>query len=350
MKIFLNLVIRIMVILCILACISCFGKKEPVNKTRIQNNDSVVENQLTELVIPVKESDWQLNTNFRDDHQLDEETISLIDDYIDNYSNSFGRSLFHKENIIFDGIQYIKIPGLSWCIVFATSYVTSLGLNKGAAIYLLFFYKSDDLIYDHGWEELGTCIYDINITNRAELDYDYIEDIPCRRIGNSSTIVGDFNQDGYDEIMFFNFDYKPENYFTSVFLFSILSFTDKNSLGIGFVPTFEARLFLLLPWDVITWKYGPPVQFGTYKGIEGFVIYEHIPTGSTIIDSDNITGAEYEMPEYIETWRFYTWNNEEEKYVFIDQVNPEEIKVQWSFNSPSRKQLPNLPLCDIIGG
>jgi hypothetical protein len=324
-------------ILCILACISCFGKKEPANEARFQNNKPVAENQLTELVIPVKESDWRLNVSFGDDHQLDEETISLIDDYIDNYSNSFRKSLFHKENIIFDGIQYIKIPDHSWWgsvepIVFATSYVTSLELNKGATIYLLIFEKLDGLIYNHRWIMLGTCIYDINITNRAELDYDYIEDIPCRRIGNSSTIVGDFNQDGYDEIMFFYFFYKPENYFTSVFLFSILSFTDENSLGIGFVPTFEARLFLLLPWDVITWEYGSPVQFGTYKGIEGFVIYEHIPTGSTIIVSDSISGEPEEILEYIETWRFYTWDKDEEKYVFIDQVNPEEIKAQWAFN------------------
>jgi hypothetical protein len=115
----------------------------------------------------------------------------------------------------------------------------------------------------------------------------------------------------------------------------MLCFTDGTKLGIGFVPIFEARIQPGLRWDVRTWEYGPPIQFGTYKGTEGFVIYEHTATGATTFTSDTeITsegayGVLREVDEYKEQWNFYAWDTEEEQYVFIDQLVPNEIKTQW---------------------
>jgi hypothetical protein len=99
--------------------------------------------------------------------------------------------------------------------------------------------------------------------------------------------------------------------------------------GFGFCPIFEARLSLLLAWDVRTWEYGPPVQFCAYKGTKGFAIYEDTPTGATTFGYDNVGGLPYEMPEYIKQWNFYAWDMEEGKYVFIDKMDPEDIKTQW---------------------
>jgi hypothetical protein len=88
---------------------------------------------------------------------------------------------------------------------------------------------------------------------------------------------------------------------------------------------------------VKTWDYGPPVQFGTYKGIEGFIIYENVPTGETAkqyvgLDPDEPFFDDWyeEFIVYEGIWNFYTWDKEGKKYVLVDRINPDEIKTQWS--------------------
>jgi hypothetical protein len=88
---------------------------------------------------------------------------------------------------------------------------------------------------------------------------------------------------------------------------------------------------------VKTWDYGPPVQFGTYKGIEGFIIYENVPTGETAKQYVGLDPNEPFFDDWYEEfivyegiWNFYTWDKEGKKYVLVDRVNPDEIKIQWS--------------------
>jgi hypothetical protein len=346
MKGIVNWIFRIMVIICIIIfTVSCFGKKRPLDEERYQDYEPAATEQemasAREQALAdareraLAESDWQFNPGFVGNHQLDEETMRLVEEYIDDCL-ARDYNLIYYEKMILNGIQYVKIPAQDWDfvepIVFAASYITSLYPSwgeKDAEIYLLVFYKDkrDGLIYSHDWTNLGYTIDEININNRHGLNYDYIEDLPGKRIGNSSAMVGDYNQDGYDEIVLFSYD--PENPFTSIILFSMLDFTDGTKLGVGFKPMFEARIFLSLGWDDRPWELGPPIQFGTYKGTEGFVIYEHTPTGSTTFISDTISGYPDEVPEYKDQWNFYAWDAEEEQYIFIDQLAPNEIKTQW---------------------
>ncbi|MDR0313420.1 MAG: hypothetical protein LBI14_07460 [Treponema sp.] len=336
MKVFIHSIVRIMAALFIFAfAVSCSEKKGPADEERNQDNEAAVAEQALAVAREraILASDWKFNPGFVGNHQLDEETTRLIEGYIENYPILFGRDFFYKDNLVLDGIQYVKVPidegwGSVEPIVFIASYMVSPGLNKRAVIYLLIFFKENGLIYDH-WTRLGITIDQINITNGRELNYDYIEDLPGRRIGNSSALVGDFNQDGYDEIVMFDLDYLPENYFSSIILFSILSVTYEHKEPIYFEPIFEARIQPGMLWDIRTWEYGPPIQFGTYKGTEGFVIYEHTPTGATTFQNDTITGDLDEVPEYKDQWNFYAWDADEEQYVFIDQMVPNEIRTQW---------------------
>jgi hypothetical protein len=372
MKYFLHCLAGTMLVLCVFFFnISCPGKKGVAGEDRAQENEpAVVEQAAREPEVPDWFYDWLLEydpsllspppppqpkldeeaiktikSHFVGDPQLDEETRRSVESYIEGRLMRYG-SLIDSDDLILDGVQHIKLPNVVWHmempidpdwdafkpLVFVASYMTSQGISEGrkaAAVYLHIFYKKDGLI-DFLYSILLENTLDeiINITNGSELNYDYIEDLPGRRIGNSSAFVVDYNQDGYDEIAMFLFD--PKNLFTSIYRYSMFGCTHGTKEEVNFEPIFEARLFLRLRWDVKTWEYGPPVQFFTYKGTEGFVIYEDVPTGKRIIATYDLYGNPLdEVDEYIQQWNFYAWDMEEGKYVLIDKMDPEDIKTQW---------------------
>jgi hypothetical protein len=360
---------RTVVVSCIFTfTVSCSGKKEAADEDKAQNNEPAVMEQPAEPAISGELRGWYnsfavpysplpqqpkldeeeirtIKSHFAGIPQLDEETSGSIASYIvDCFAH--GYDPLYNWKMTLDYIQYVKIPivpidpnwGAIDPVVFAADMWGIEGDSRGN-IRLLIFYKEDGRIIYHQWEVLGWSYGNaiISITSGRDFNYDFIEDLQGRRIGDGSAFVGDFNHDGYDEITMFG--YGPEGSLSGVVLYSILGFSDEASLynrsretlvGQYFGPIFEARLFLLLGWDVKTWEYGPPVQFCTYKGMEGFVIYERVPTGKIIIATYDLYGNPLdEISEYIQQWNFYAWDMEEGKYVFIDKMDPEDIKTQW---------------------
>jgi hypothetical protein len=320
----------------ILACtLSCTGKKDSKNADKTQSDKhAVIETKDTVIETQDIYSDWVISDDFRNVNHEDssEKTWDSIEKYI--------KEVYDKKLI---SIQPVKIPpfypdwsGLAFFADFRLQ--TKDHISNFPDIYLFVFDEDNGLIhyYDSIMIEYWCANGVFPISSNAGLGFKYfwIKDMPFRQLGDKF-LIGDFNDDGYDEIILFNSD--EEDPFGGTILFSIYGFTKETKLGIGYKPIFEVPIRLFI--SDRTWDFGPPIQFGAYKGIEGFIIYEDVPTGETGrqwvgLDPDepfyDDWYEEYQVTEGI--WNFYAWNKEEKKYVLIDRVKPDEIKTQWAKN------------------
>jgi hypothetical protein len=353
---------KITLLFFILVCIiSCTKKKYEKNEIKTLNNESAA----TETAVSEEEprnsepaaiSNWQISADFRNNRQggmedewqvgfEDKTPLQAVKDIFLCYdlqmTDTLERHLDGKVTFRIDGMEMIlysvqpaKIPiidigqGQSRFAFFASFRLPKEGYPKevtNPVIYLLFFYEKDGQIYKYDYTEIGYSLDYITITQNHHYfntEYDWVKDMPWSRFGNSSAIIGDFNGDGYDEIMLF--EYEKRKLITGDIFCNIYGFDDDSDKRVRF----ETSLWVWLPG---TWDYGSLVQFGTYNGIEGFIIYEDTPTGEMAkqyYGPNQILFDEFEVHEG--RWHFYTWDKEEEKYVFIDKVNPDEIKTQWS--------------------
>jgi len=130
-------------------------------------------------------------------------------------------------------------------------------------------------------------------------NFNIMQDIPGTRIDNSSSSFGDFNSDGKEEI----FEYGFYGYRFEIHIWGYDEVKD------DFVSYCE------IPFKILDSEDGPaPVEFMTYKGMFGFkVFYSNI----------EVAGGPSWVPEpdpknY--TWRFYTWDAEQKKYIEIGEL------------------------------
>jgi hypothetical protein len=262
----------------------------------------------------------------------------------------------NSDNRILKSVQHVKVPPLKinmnpkrTPIVFFAEYSDQYDLyNSETSLFLLIFFEDDGIAFEFEWKDIGYSMKDIPIVNSANhIKYHWINDMPDKSFKNNSAIIRDFNGDGYDEIMLFHRG-SGNDFLEGTIFCSILSFFEeiegKGWISRGFKSIFTAPLRLFLHYSIEKWDFGPPIQFGAYKGIEGFIIYEDVPTGKTAkqwvgLDPDepfyDDWYEEFQVTEGI--WNFYAWNKEGKKYAFIDRVNPDEIKTQWAKIKKSRE-------------
>ena len=136
--------------------------------------------------------------------------------------------------------------------------------------------------------------YDVSL----DTDFDIMRHIPGMRVGESSCVVYDYNEDGFDEIFRYAFG------------------GSGNIVWIaGYDP--EKKKFVdyaRVPFKIIDRVRGPaPVEFVTYKGMKGFKVYFFVGElvgGPSFVPSPNPKNNR---------WFFYTWDEEQRKFVEIEE-------------------------------
>jgi len=131
-------------------------------------------------------------------------------------------------------------------------------------------------------------------------EYDIMRDIPGTHIPDGCASFGDFNGDGIDEL--FRYLYIEE--------------LGHNIDIFHYEPRTKGFEFCRIRHQLIDQTEGPaPVVFTTYRGRKGFKVYSH--TGSEWPpDPDPVPDPENDK------WIFYSWNNEQRKYVAMGEVVP----------------------------
>ena len=134
-------------------------------------------------------------------------------------------------------------------------------------------------------------------------NFNIMQDIPGTHIDNSTSSIFDFNGDGTDEIFSFSSSGMGD--------FVIITGYDLKSES--FISYFRSSFTLL---DYIK---GPsPVQFMTYRGMQGFKVYVPIPAGYAP-GSEWIPNPHPDAGTII--WIFYTWDPEQRMYVEVGKVD-----------------------------
>ncbi|WP_461247679.1 hypothetical protein, partial [Treponema sp. R6D11] len=356
------------VIFCILiSTISCIGKGDKKNAEKAQN----IEPNAITITTAISESNWLIKTDFAKgrqnytEHQIDSENKSVSQivrdmlllynlklddnqakdfDYAEKYWKERNKNYSFVDNndLVINSILYPRVPfiedmDVGHPYIFLSNFKHLMYNKDENCIYMLVFFEENGLICRFKDIYINSSYNYIPILNRQyHIEYNWIDDMQIKKFGNSTAIVDDFNNDGYDDIMLFHRG-EGDDYLNKGIFCSIFDFIDDRSKGMNYKAVFTAELKIFLEFHVKTWDYGPPVQFGTYKGIEGFIIYEEVPTGEigkqwVGLDPDNPFYddwyEEFKITEGV--WKFYTWDKEKKKYVFISLVNPDEIKSQWS--------------------
>ena len=276
MKLFLRLMTGnvIIVLGVLLGAASCIGREEH------QNGNNAVE---TPQLAQAKEE-----PDFIDGWQYEignDEYKSAIADHFAGYYRP----------MIIDGVQYaeLNIPSRAGIVV---SYLPSS--DEYTTFFSLFLLNANlEITGPNSLLDKGILVSIHDIVKYLGLNYDFIKDIPGRQVGNSSVIVGDYNKDGYDDIIIFG----P---IIHGYAIQILCYVPEHSYFEIALP--ETQIVHQNEW--ITWDQGPPIQFGTYNGMDGLVLHEV---------SRNKFG-----------WYFYAWDNEERKFIEIEQVNPGALVAQ----------------------
>ncbi|MDR1429598.1 MAG: hypothetical protein LBI85_04855 [Spirochaetaceae bacterium] len=137
-------------------------------------------------------------------------------------------------------------------------------------------------------------------SDRIQSRFDIMKDIPGTHIGNGTSSVGDFNGDGMDEI--FQYAFGGNGNFIVI---------------IGYDAAADDIVYYCrIPFWLIDPENGPaPVEFMTYKGMEGFKVYFLELT---------VAGGPTLPPEPTNPdngkWVFYSWDAAKMEYARIEEV------------------------------
>jgi hypothetical protein len=142
--------------------------------------------------------------------------------------------------------------------------------------------------------------------------FDIMKDIPGTHIGNGTSSIGDFNNDGLDEV--FQYVFGGMGYF--IFIIGYDAATD------------DIENYCRIPFDIIDPENGPaPAEFMIYKGMEGFKVY--------YVELSVAGGPSYVPDPKPDNrkWFFYTWDGIKKEYIRVEEVTddppavtePEEI-------------------------
>jgi hypothetical protein len=143
--------------------------------------------------------------------------------------------------------------------------------------------------------------YDLgaNYNVQDKVHFNIMKDIPGKHINNGTSSVGDFNNDGLDEVFKFVFGGNGK--------FVVIKGYDS--------ATDDISNYCYIPFDFIDPENGPaPVEFITYKGMEGFKVY-YVQL--------RVSGGPGYVPEPMPNnnkWFFYTWDSEKRGYIRVEEI------------------------------
>jgi hypothetical protein len=151
----------------------------------------------------------------------------------------------------------------------------------------------------------------LNFDLSEDTDFDIIKDIPGTQIGTGSCVVNDYNGDGFDDI--FNYAFLGRGFFIEITWYDL----EKNDMA-----------YIEIPFSIVDRGNGPaPVEFISYKGMEGFMVYYYAWTESAKNDR----------------WFFYTWDEKQRKFVEIEEVDPGYVEAYTGPVPIQRQPLPAPP-------
>jgi len=137
-----------------------------------------------------------------------------------------------------------------------------------------------------------------NFDIERHTSFNIMKDIPGDRVGTSSCMVGDYNDDGLDEVLNFCFG-------GSWWGLQIYGYDKQKD---EFVNLAE------VPFDIIDRENGPsPVEFIFYNGMIGFKIYYCLSLGTPEHLPKNIINQDY-------AWYFFKWDEKQRKYVEVCEI------------------------------
>ena len=152
----------------------------------------------------------------------------------------------------------------------------------------------------------------------------YYESFPGITINNGICQIGDYNGDGFCEIL------------------RLGPATFGPQLDIqGYDPqTNKIKIFFSKTCALIDEGYGPPpVEFITYKGMKGFKLLYH--------EGSQVAGGPDWVPDppspRNNRWYFYTWNEDRREYVEVEEVNPAYIEETYVNTGEWRNIQPTFP-------
>jgi hypothetical protein len=217
--------------------------------------------------------------------QTSDEVVSLLNE-IDERSTKFGNEIASIEEFNF-GIPGGKNWLVEWnnkerIVIFACV----VDINNG-----------EELFRYH----VGTVIID-DIHPLAP----YFDELPGRTISGNYKI-GDFNSNGFDDILYFH-----------------MGAGGPKMEIIGFDPS-KGEMALLFSGIFDDQHEGLPVKFITYKGMQGFMLLRG--------DGHPVAGGMGWVPEppspQAGKWFFYTWDGEQRTFVEIGEVDEALIESEW---------------------
>ena len=146
----------------------------------------------------------------------------------------------------------------------------------------------------------------ISFWNKDEDNTKYfLQDIPGNQLWESLATIGDFNNDGIDEIA--TIDLHGGS--ASIFLILGINPANKN------VDTYFHGTVAVSMTSTYT-----PVEFVNYKGMYGFKIMQFIDPKLSKISYPILGGPRNTA------WIFYTWDETQRKYIEIEEVDPRYIE------------------------
>jgi hypothetical protein len=129
-----------------------------------------------------------------------------------------------------------------------------------------------------------------------QIQCDIMSNIPGKRIGTGSSVIGDYNNDGYDEIFYYAF---APHWHVSIYGYN----SARNDLA----------SYCDIPFWIIDIEKGPiPVEFMTYQGVDGFkvcyLLYEGTPVHPPKHAVDGLA------------WYFYAWDEVSRQFVELAEI------------------------------
>jgi hypothetical protein len=191
--------------------------------------------------------------------------------------------------------QEIHTEG-GWSILFIKE--VNMGV-PGGENWLVEWLDRVTILYTVNGDEVNQIGIFPNFDPAEESNFDIMKDIPGTRIGNSGSAIGDYNDDGYDEVFVYGFS-------GFLWFISIYGYDDTREKVVSYCE---------IPFGLVDPDKGPaPVEFMTYRGIKGFKMYQDIANGTPAHDPRHKIEGENR------SWYFYAWDEGVRKFVELAEI------------------------------
>jgi hypothetical protein len=152
------------------------------------------------------------------------------------------------------------------------------------------------------------------VSGNSPYAFDIMKDIPGTRIGKSTTVINDYNEDGFDELFTYGFGGNG--------LFVIISgYEEGIKTRPGGYEYKQLKQFCNIPFWIPDPEEGPaPVEFMTYRGVKGFKVYASLTYYDPLHPPKHIVDNNF-------AWFFFAWDEESRTYKEIAEIGE---PIEWN--------------------